>query len=351
MKIGVVISSTLHATILTWGLWNISSPKPFEVAKVNTLPADFIPFDEFTRSIKGDEKASKKEKPAPKKTNTPKEKEPAINIGDTKIDLKNKSKPPPKPEQVDASAPPPSADVPKPSPIIKSKAQSEKSIEETPVPTNEISSLNEPPKPVQDEKPDDNPAKADKGLNLAKLPDKAPSPILRPKPPKPKSAKTKERKKPDEIKNAIERASAEKKKRLSEDETPRLLNKKDPSASGKERSTREASLGSDQSNSAVKLSRGEMDSLRSAIEQCWSVPAGLSQIEDMRVTITMNLAKDGSIEGGVDINATGGQSQTRRAFAESARRAVLRCAPYNLPKAKYDTWSRVVVNFDPSQMF
>ena len=64
MKIGVVISSTLHVTILTWGLWNISAPKPFEVAKVETLPADFIPFDEFTRSVKGDAKARKREKPA-----------------------------------------------------------------------------------------------------------------------------------------------------------------------------------------------------------------------------------------------------------------------------------------------
>jgi hypothetical protein len=351
MKIGVVISSALHVTILTWGLWNISAPKPFEVAKVETLPADFIPFDEFTRSVKGDEKARKREKPAPKETKTPKEREPAKNLGDTKIDIKTKSKAPPKLEQVEASAPPPSAEVSEPAPVVKAKAQPEKSNKETPVPTNEISSLNEPPKPVKSEKPEDSPAKADAGQKSAKLPEEAPLPILRPKPPKAKTAKTKQRKKPDEIKKAIEKASTKKEEPSNEDKIAALLNKKDPSATGKKRSTKKASLGSEKSNSSAKLSRGEMDSLRGAIEQCWTVPAGLSEIEDMRVTITMNLAKDGSIEGKVDIKAAGGQSQTRRAFAESARRAVLRCAPYNLPKDKYDTWSQVVVNFDPSQMF
>jgi len=35
----------------------------------------------------------------------------------------------------------------------------------------------------------------------------------------------------------------------------------------------------------------------------------------------------------------------------SARRAVLRAQPYQLPKEKYDSWSDVIVNFDPSQMF
>jgi hypothetical protein len=35
----------------------------------------------------------------------------------------------------------------------------------------------------------------------------------------------------------------------------------------------------------------------------------------------------------------------------SARRAVLRSSPFkNLPADKYDSWSEVVVNFDPSEL-
>ncbi len=39
-----------------------------------------------------------------------------------------------------------------------------------------------------------------------------------------------------------------------------------------------------------------------------------------------------------------------RVAAESAARAVRRCAPYNLPKDRYDQWSEIDLNFDPSQM-
>jgi hypothetical protein len=29
---------------------------------------------------------------------------------------------------------------------------------------------------------------------------------------------------------------------------------------------------------------------------------------------------------------------------------VLKCQPFNLPAEKYDTWSEVIFNFDPSEM-
>jgi len=94
-----------------------------------------------------------------------------------------------------------------------------------------------------------------------------------------------------------------------------------------------------------------MDALRSAIEQCWSVPIGLSDAVDMRVTVTMRLSPDGALDGKPTVEATGGEQAARRAFAGSARRAVMKCSPYTLPADKYDTWAEVVVNFDPSQMF
>jgi colicin import membrane protein len=40
-----------------------------------------------------------------------------------------------------------------------------------------------------------------------------------------------------------------------------------------------------------------------------------------------------------------------RAAAESARRAILQCAPYSLPAEKYEAWADVIVHFDPSEMF
>jgi colicin import membrane protein len=38
--------------------------------------------------------------------------------------------------------------------------------------------------------------------------------------------------------------------------------------------------------------------------------------------------------------------------AESAQRAVRKCAPYTfMPAAKYEAWKVIEVNFDPKQMF
>ena len=145
--------------------------------------------------------------------------------------------------------------------------------------------------------------------------------------------------------------SEQSKTKSTQDQIAALLDKRDAAKTGAKASSRDASLGTSRGNSAGKLSQSEMDALRAAIERCWSVPAGLADAEDMRVTITMQLTPDGMIEGRPNVEATGGESGARRAFAGSARRAVQKCAPYSLPKEKYDSWSEVVVNFDPSQMF
>ena len=51
------------------------------------------------------------------------------------------------------------------------------------------------------------------------------------------------------------------------------------------------------------------------------------------------------------MTATGGSESARRILAGGARRAVLKSSPFvQLPPEKYDAWSEVIVNFDPSQM-
>ena len=95
----------------------------------------------------------------------------------------------------------------------------------------------------------------------------------------------------------------------------------------------------------------EMDALRGMIEKCWSPPTGINDAGSLKITIKMNLKEDGTIDGKPQIVAGGGGSGIERAAAEAARRAVLKCQPYKLPAEKYDTWSQVIVNFDPSQIF
>jgi hypothetical protein len=47
---------------------------------------------------------------------------------------------------------------------------------------------------------------------------------------------------------------------------------------------------------------------------------------------------------------TAANADYARAFAETARRAVLRCQPLKLPAELYDLWGSVEINFDPEEM-
>ena len=135
------------------------------------------------------------------------------------------------------------------------------------------------------------------------------------------------------------------------DEAKALLDKRDPAAGGADRSRREASLGNDRPSTASKLSASEMDALRQRLAGCWSIPAGVDDANALKVSVRFRLDRSGELEARPEVIAGGASSGPGRTAAESAVRAVQKCAPFNLPSDKYETWSEVVVNFDPSDMF
>ncbi len=164
-----------------------------------------------------------------------------------------------------------------------------------------------------------------------------------------KTADAKAKKAAEAKKAAAEQAAADKK--LNEDIEKALLNKDTGATGGAKRSTDTASLGGKKKTGGSKLSVSEMDALRGMIEKCWNPPTGINDAGSLKITIKMSLNEAGEVEGSPKVVAGGGASGIERAAAEAARRAVLKCAPYNLPAEKFDAWSEVIVNFDPSEMF
>jgi hypothetical protein len=63
----------------------------------------------------------------------------------------------------------------------------------------------------------------------------------------------------------------------------------------------------------------------------------------------LELNQDGSVDG-VPSVLESPQGQYSTTAPESALRAVRRCAPYDLPAEKYDSWKQVKVTFDPKDM-
>jgi colicin import membrane protein len=351
MKTGITTSVILHAAVLTFGLFTLSAPRPYEVGDVEALPVDIVPVQSITQVQEGDKKAPKKEKSAPKPTIRPEPVKDAQKVGENNQDMKNPPTPEVKPKPVEKTAEPPPAPEPVVKPAEKPVEQPPKQAEAKPepVPATERTPQAQPkqevkPDPVQQAIVAENP-----DAEAMKLPETAPSPEARPQPPQAQTAKAPDRKVSD--KPAVKEASRQKSedKDFSLDKVAALLNKEKASGGGAKRSTDEASLGADHTTGGDKLSQSEMDALRSQLAGCWTIPAGVEDADQLKVTVEFSLSPDGHLEGAPRVVQSAGSRQAD----ESALRAVNICNQrgFNLPSDKYQTWANVVVHFDPSDMF
>lgn len=367
MRSGVVVSTILHVAVLTWGLWSLGAPEPLQVANVDSLPVELVPIEEYSQSMVGKKDAPVSETPSPDPTKQPAVDNDAQNVGENSVDLEAPptpterekaveqtaspaaSEPPPSPEPTPEETPVPDAvPTPRPEPAPQPQETAEPSepapAEPAPQeadPIEEAIATAEPepqPEPQQEEKPAPQPEA------VASLPDAGPVPQARPSPPKPRPTETRKPEKPAEKPTQQAQEDSE----FDPDKIAALLNKEKSAGGGAKRSQQQASLGGERKTGG-KLSQSELDALRGQVSQCWSPPAGVSEAGSLRVTIRMRLDPSGGLEGRPEI-VDGGGSGIARAAAEAALRAVIRCAPYTLPAEKYDTWSEVLLNFDPSQM-
>jgi outer membrane biosynthesis protein TonB len=105
---------------------------------------------------------------------------------------------------------------------------------------------------------------------------------------------------------------------------------------------------------AARLTASLKEAMRRQIERCWSVPAGAREAENLVVHIRVTLNPDGSLARPPEIldraRLTKPGEDFFRSAAESARRAVQKCAPLKLPRESYDIWRITELVFDPSKM-
>jgi outer membrane biosynthesis protein TonB len=94
--------------------------------------------------------------------------------------------------------------------------------------------------------------------------------------------------------------------------------------------------------------------IRSQVAPCWNPPIGGADVRRMTVLIRADFSRDGRLIGVPSIvsqtGVTVGNADYARAFAETARRALLRCSPLKLPAQQYDLWKSAEINFDPESM-
>ena len=118
---------------------------------------------------------------------------------------------------------------------------------------------------------------------------------------------------------------------------------------------RTASLGAPRAT-GVKLSPSQRDGLSALIQEqiarCWSPPAGLSNGDMAKPRIRIQMNADGTL-GAEPALINSSNDPSFRPLAESAMRAVKRCAPFRIPPqyaAAFEDWRDWTLIFDPKEM-
>lgn len=101
-----------------------------------------------------------------------------------------------------------------------------------------------------------------------------------------------------------------------------------------------------------KLTISEEDLLRRQIEQCWNIPMGARDAQNLIIEIRVAVNPDKTVKSAEVVDTGRMNDPFYRAAAESARRAVLnpRCSPLNLPEGKEDLWQSMTLRFNPQDV-
>lgn len=216
-----------------------------------------------------------------------------------------------------------------------------------------------PEKKVED-KPKPAPKSEPKKIDQAVLKKEKPVEKVKPEPVPPKETVKKkkaekkiEKKKepPKETKPAEpEQFSSLLKNLVGEEETPKPT-PKTPAVDAPLDPTKDSGVASVISDN---LTLSQADALRYQLSQCWSVPVGAMDAENLTVEILATVGPDRVVRT-TDIvdKARYNRDPFFRTAAESARRALLnpRCSPLALPEDKYDLWKTMRIRFNPQEMF
>jgi outer membrane biosynthesis protein TonB len=319
LKIGkidksIAASVALHIGVMGWGLVSFST-RALDAVPQESLPVDIISAEQLAQLTKGT-KTGQKDAPKPLVEKVAEAKPVENTVG--KIEEK---------KEIQAAAEkPPEPPTPKP-------------VEKKPDPPK-------PPEPkVVEKKPEPKPEPKVDQIAEALKKEEAKKPPEKPKvePPKPEQKQTKQEPPKQPPKERTFDAS----------KMAALLDKRAP--------TRQAATGDTLNQTAAlgvptgqaqKLTMSWVGALQARIKQCWNVPAGVRDAENIEIRVYFELRKDGSVSTQPRLIA-GPANAVGPAIAESAIRAIQQCQPYSfLPQAEYaGGWDRLDITFSSRDLF
>jgi len=366
LYVGLTLSLVLHLSLLGWALVNFAGTPPLRLPKVEPVEVAIITDEDLVRLRSGD-RASKNRKtrkaPEAQKTKKP-AKKPARRMVRT-------APPPPT-----ASAPPPAASDPiadtlaslsktVPAPAAKPKSKAESKPKPDPAAIALKRKREDAQRKAKAEAEAKKKAKAEARRKAAEAKKRA---AERRK----KLAEKRRREKARKRKLAENRKrEAERKRKLAEKKKnafdPRrisaLLNKipdqrSQPAGSPDgpdDKSLPEGPRAGAPEGKDTRLTSSQIAMIavmmKQYVSRCWNINSGLEGASNLVVDIGVRLRPDGSIDGTPRVENMRSDPAFRDA-ADSAMRALMQCAPYDLPQKFYKGgWDHMVVTFDPQKMF
>ena len=288
-------SIALHVLVIGWGLVSFST-KAFESVPEESLPVDIISADQLAKVTAG-MKTGKKENPKPlvEKVAEAKPVDDAVGKITEKAPVVTDTAPPPQPKV------------------------EEKPVEKKPDPPKPVAESKPKEEPKPEKKPE--PPKVDPIAEALKKEEKKP-------PPKPQAVASKP---PEPAKPKTERT-------FDQSKIAALLDKRDPS--------RQAVIGETlNSNAALGLAHGKSadnsatwgSMFKQQVERCWKKPYGGIESQKPEAAFAIRLKRDGTLEG-MPVPEGTPATPYLRVYQESALRAIIECQPYNLPAAFFEEW-------------
>lgn len=230
---------------------------------------------------------------------------------------------------------------PTPEPPKKQEKKNIPPVQETPKPEPKPEEVKEPPPPPDESKLEPLPEK---------IAEKKPTP-LEPKP-GPKKPEKKPKPKDEPKKQQDTKKTQESFDSLLKDLTPN----EEPTEEQPEVSTTDGhpEPAPNISKFSSVMSMTDMDALRAQLAQCWSIPAGARDSQDLNVDVRVTVNQARVVTSAEIVDMGRYHSDTFfRAAADSVLRAINSpdCTPLNLPPEKYDQWHEMTINFNPREMF
>jgi hypothetical protein len=320
MRIALIVSAILHFGILAAMIITLPSPGGFVTPPVEALPVELVTIAEETDLTLG----------RPEET----------EVVETPAERTVEAEEPPAPEEQPGATDRPADRIAVDEDAIDSQTESA-----APEPTG-------PPEPVEEPEPvvEPEPAPAEvAAVEPEEQQEAPPEPAAAPAP-VPQRVVPQRKPTPPPRRQQTARVEREEAETFDADRLSQLINRTANTGGGS--GSAQGSIGAATGRTAAALTMSEIDALNSKIRECWSVPIGVANAEELVISVIISFNPDGTVKS-IDNMRVPGVGPIYDAAADSARRAVLQCQPYSPPLSpeKYELWSQVQVNFDPRTLF